>query len=346
MALTPGHLELLAPHWLWLLPALAGIALAWRALGRDRPAGPAATSLTETRLAVHHPLLGLLRKTAGVPPQGRHRLATGLVNWLILACLVLALAQPVRVGTRLPEPPQERDIVFIIDTGLSMILRDYVIAGQRIDRLNLLKGLLDEFVARLQAERLSVIIFGEAAYTLVPFTRDHALVQRMLGRLRTTLAGRFAAMGEAIALAVRQARDAPGRRRVLVLFSSANQTTGGITPAAAARLAAEAGIPLYTVAIGAATRAAEEQRPSGLIYQPVDRELLAALARQTGARSYLAGDPAALQRAIADIDQRETNTTVLPPRYILQPLYLWPLLAGLTLLSLSQLLRILRRRTA
>ena len=58
-------------------------------------------------------------------------------------------AGPVRIGARLPDPPDDRDIVFIVDVSVSMVLRDYELDGQRIDRMNLLKALLDRFTQGL-----------------------------------------------------------------------------------------------------------------------------------------------------------------------------------------------------
>ena len=63
----------------------------------------------------------------------------------VVASIAISLTEPVRIGERLPDPPQERDIVFIVDTSISMILRDYVLDGKRIDRMTLLKGVLDRF---------------------------------------------------------------------------------------------------------------------------------------------------------------------------------------------------------
>ncbi len=331
MALTPGTFGLLHPGWLWLLPALMGLALVWRRQGGRR----SEDLFAPPSLAIRHPLLARLSLPADRRPA-HDRLARALV-WPALACLILALAQPVRVGQRLPEPPPNRDVVLLVDTGVAMVLRDYLLDGRRVSRLALLKSLLDRFVQKLAGQRVAVIVFGATAATYVPLTPDTRLVRRMLARLRPTLAGRFSAIGEAVALAVREAGDAPRRRRVLVLFSDVHQPTGRIAPSAAAALAAEARLPLYTVAIGATDYAAEEHRRSGLLYHPVNRSLLSALATRTGARSYLARDGQALAAAIADIDQRERQALKGPPRYRLEPLYPWPLLAGILLLALLPL---------
>jgi Ca-activated chloride channel family protein len=330
-----NHLVFLHPAWLWLLPALLAVMLLWRVLGKH--CDTASLFATGSRQRFLHPLIHLLPAAATTRHASLwHTLLVGLVFVL----LVLSLAEPVRLGTRLPDPPRERDIVFLVDASVSMNLRDYVLNGQRIDRMSLLKAVLDRFVQQLPGERMAIVVFGDSAYTLVPLTRDHELLRRQLARIETTVAGRFNAIGDAIALGVKQAEAQPKRRRVLVLLTDADQPTGAIEPRAAAELARAAGLPLYTVAIGASGAEAAEQRNAGLIYQPVDTALLASLAQRTGARSYQAGDTHALQQAIADISRLESNVRKLPPRYVQQPLYHWPLLLALALVLLTPLLRL------
>lgn len=329
-----GSIELTHPEWLWLLALLFLATLIWRAVGIRKDASSLATGNANTHHRILHPLISLLPKSQLLHKTSPLRI---MVYGLAMTCIIISLTEPVRIGERLPDPPQERDIVFIVDTSISMILRDYVVDGARIDRMTLLKGVLDRFVQQLPGERIGIIVFGDAAYTLVPLTRDRTLLRRMLSRIQATMVGRFTNVGEAIALAVKQTRQQQEthRHRVLVLLTDVDAATGSIHPDTAAELAVEAGLPLYTVAIGATTAAADEERKTGLIYAPVDLALLKAISERTGARSYQAGDAHALEQAINDISQHETNKREQAPRYYREPLYFWPLLAGLTLLMLS-----------
>jgi Ca-activated chloride channel family protein len=203
-------------------------------------------------------------------------------------------------------------------------------------------------VRQMADDRTGLIVYGENAYTLVPLTRDQSLLRNMLKRIETTVAGRYNSVGEAIALAVKQARDqATGdseRRRLLILMTAGGYPTGKIDDFAAATLAAEAGIPLYVVAVGADSFSAEEKRTSGLIYEPADLERLEMLAGITGASAFRAGDNEALRRILQEIAKRETNQRELPARYVNRPLYQWPLLAALLLLVFAQLLALPGRR--
>ncbi|MFK5914898.1 MAG: VWA domain-containing protein [Woeseiaceae bacterium] len=258
------------------------------------------------------------------------------------------MSQPVKIGEKRPNPPQERDIVFIVDTSVSMILRDYILDGQRISRMNLLKGVLDNFIQELNGERMSIIVFGDNAYTLVPLTSDQHLLRTMLSRVQATMAGRFNAMGAAISLAVKQAisqqdqsNKANTRKRVLVLLTDADQPTGDIDPITATQLAKAHNLPLYTIAIGSTSINSEEKRQGGLLYSPVDLDLVKRISKTTGAKYFQAGDPNALDDAIAAINQHETNTREIEPLYFKEPLYFWFLIAASVLFISQQILILL-----
>jgi len=332
-----GSLQLSAPEWLWLLPAIVLISLLVRAIGRRDQSASVLSVGTSNRDHFIHPLIHLL------PRVFTHQRASSfraLIHVLLFVSLVVCLAEPVRIGAQRPDPPPERDIVFIVDTSVSMDLRDYVLNNERIDRMSMLKVVLDRFIQQLAGDRLAIIIFADNAYTLVPLTRDQALLRSMAARIQTTMAGRFNNVGEAISLAIKQTEtlQATKRHRVLVLLTDADGSTGIIKPETAAELVLDAGLPLYSVAIGASSASAEEKRITGLIYEPVDLPLLADISARTGARSYQAGDVQALEQAIADISQHESNARELAPRYYRQALYLWPLLFALGLVILLSLL--------
>ncbi len=334
-----ADIELASPAWLWLYPALLVTAYVWKKMTLGQPVVNTGIEADTASSHVFHPHTDAIA-TDRPAVAGYFSLRSGLL-WLALALLTLALAQPERVGKKLPEPLPQRDIVFIVDTSVSMTLRDYVVEGERVSRMTVVKGVLDEFVRNLKGSHLSVVVFGEYAYTYVPLTNDHNFVRTMFARMQTTMAGRFNAIGDGIALAVKNARSK--RHTVLVLLTDADRETGRITPTNAAALARQAGLPLYTIAIGAATEAAEEQRVSGLIYQPVNLDLLQDMAATTGAKSYRAGATLALKEAITDIEQREQRKVAQPPRYQREPVYMWLLIPVLLLVALTPLISIVQR---
>lgn len=342
------NLHWLNPAWLWLLP-LALILLNAERFWRWRPRNSLATTLAASPRATKDqarlPLAFLLRSLAFGPKPPRWQ---RLLYQISLVLLFLALSEPVIRGEEIPHPPPARDITFLVDASVAMGLRDYTVqtpsGEKRIDRLTLLKQQLSRMIKQLSGERMSLIVFGEHAYTLVPLTRDTNLLQQQVRRVQVTVAGRYQAIGEAIALGVQQAKQSHQatqprpNKRLLILLSPAQESTGDIDARAAAHLAHEEGIPLYTVIIGAETKAAEEQRSSGLLYDTANRSLLESLAHITGALSFTAGSEAGLQRVLDDIARRETTSLEIPPRHITTPLFFIPLGLALLLISLGQLI--------
>ena len=336
-----AHYELSQPEWLWLIPVILGINLLLKFSKSKLLIKSTPASLTDIsdKQRFLHPLINTLNIETSYL---NIKTSFGIINIFIFVTLILALAEPVKIGKKLPDSPQERDIVFIVDTSVSMILRDYILNGERIDRMSLLKGVLDSFIHKLKGERMSIIVFGDHAYTLVPLTSDESLLRRMLSRVQATMAGRFNAIGEAIALAVKQATINNNKRKsILVLLTDADQPTGSIDPINAAHLAKKAQLPLYTVAIGATTLAAEEKRQGGLLYSPVDLNLIKELSNITGAKNYQAGNPNALKNAIQAISLHETNKKKVKPQYFREPLYYWLLIIAFVLFSLKQLVHAL-----
>ena len=336
--------ELLHPEWLLLIPLFVILHLLlhiYKSKGLRRATQASLSDPLSKQQHLFHPLIQTL--TLNNPSHGSGR-SHGLIYSLMLVAFILALTHPVRIGEKLPDPPQERDIIFIVDASVSMILRDYILNGERIDRMSMLKGVLDNFISQLKGERMSIIVFGDHAYTLVPLTSDESLLRRMLLRIESTIAGRFNAMGEGIALAVKQASTQNNlknkRKTTLVLLTDADLPTGKFDPVAAAKMAKTQNLALYTIAIGSTSYAAEEIRTTGLIYAPVDLELIKTLSSITGAMSYQAGTPQALENAIQSIRKHDTNIKDIKPVYYRESLYHYLLLTVFIVFTIHQLILI------
>ena len=338
-------------HWLtsellFLLPLL-WLYLLWqrRSINQNDEPSIATMDISESNI-FRHPMAEMLAK--GNAQESKKR---KLDFWAgaIISCLIIAVAQPIFRGEKLPDPPPERDIVFLVDTSVSMQLKDYQIDGKAISRMDLLRQLLDKFASRMEGERISVIIFGEQSYKLVPLTNDQNLIRKMLQRITTSLAGRYSDIGSALLLGLQEAnnqqdalKDAGHKKRhqTFILFSDADESRGKVNVSAAAALLAENNIPLFSIAIGSNLLQQTSQTKGGL-YQPVNVELFEKLSRATKGKSYRVENSDTLERAIADISKPRQNLAIQEPKFIQIPLYFYPLLLALLLLFLRQLLTLL-----
>ena len=341
------QLHWLTPEWLFLLPLL-WLYLLWqrRSVNNNEPS-IATADLNESKI-FRHPMAELLAEETTLKLNKKK---FDIWAGLIVSALIISIAQPIFRGEKLPDPPPERDIVFLVDTSVSMQLKDYQIDGKAISRMDLLRQLLDKFASRMKGERISVIIFGEQSYKLVPLTNDQNLIRNMLQRITTSLAGRYSDIGSALLLGLQEAnkqqnalKDAGHKKRhqTFILFSDADESRGKVNVHAAAELLAEHDIPLFSIAIGSNLL---QQQPNsntaGGLYQPVNIELFENISNTTQGKSYRVENSDTLEKAIADISKLRQNLAIQEPKYIQHPLYFYPLLFGLGLLFLRQLLSLL-----
>ncbi len=345
-----AELQFLSPNWLWLLLPLWSYLIWWFKTQTKQSSHSIAEADPAAGNHFYHPFadkLCQLSEQTNQPFASRHFWKKPPFWWygLALSFLVAALSQPILIGERLPDPPPERDIVFLVDTSISMQLKDYSLAGKPIKRMDLLRNLLDDFTLKMAGEHISIIIFAEEPYLLVPLSNDQYLIRRMLSRITTTLAGRFTAVGDALLLALNEAKKQKNRHQTFILFTDADKTLGKVTPLAAAKLVAESDIPIFTIAIGSSQKDQDRQIQGGL-YQPVDLDLLKSIADISGGKSYQVNDTNAMQKALTSILEQRQNLAQTLPLYEKEFLYHYPLITGLLLLLFWQILRLLGIRYA
>ena len=323
------HLPAL-PSWrqpwaLALLP-LAGW-LAWR--GRARP------GLAGTRL-LHPDLHGALDTTPAGAGSPRSLWAAAAC-----ACWVLALAQPQWPGGwRLP-PPRGRDIVVVLDTTLSMTLRDLSWDGRPAERLAVVKQVFARFVGSSSGDRFGIVAYGAHAATLLAPTRDRQLAARMLERARPDLLGDGGCLGDALALALRQVRRHAELRPVLIVYSDDGSSRGGhVSVAQALALARSLGVRVFTVQVGGRP---SDGRPYRVPAFEAPQPDLADIARLSGGRYFYAASPGAQRRAVQAIARLAPTLQPPPRRGPPRQGFGWLVLAGALLLALGDALPPRRR---
>lgn len=348
-----AQIAITQPLWLYAIPVCL-LLLGWLLWRWPACLAPLSSLLlTLARRVYRHPeyaqLQQLQQQTLSVQPH-RYWLSRFLSYAVLLSLFFIAMSQPYRIGKRLPEPQRHRDIVFLVDTSLSMILRDYVVAGERTDRMRMLKDVLQHFVQALHGNRIGLIVFSEQPYYYLPLTNDYALLQFQLQRLQAAvLTGRSSDISRALLYSLRwiehAQEDTEAPRPVLVLITDANLPARHIDPRAAAEFIAEKQVRIHTIAIGAGSYAGEEQDRHALIYHPASFYLLENIAKAGNGKFFWARDQGSLQDALLAINQAEMRNITAEPEYLQHPLYMWPLLSALIWLSAWQLFALLRSRT-
>jgi len=282
-----------------------------------------------------------------------------LLNWRFWVAvsawilLVITAARPERIGEELDVPVSGRNLMLAVDLSGSMDQKDFELGNRTVDRLTATKAVAADFISRREGDRIGLILFGERAYLQVPLTLDRETVKILLMEAFIGLAGEKTAIGDAITLAVKRIHDqkTDAGEQVLVLLTDGANTAGEIDPMKAAELAAQVGLRVYTIGIGA-----EQLEISSIVggrrrvnpSADLDEETLTGIADLTGGRYFRATDTATLQDIYRLVDELEP---VEEPEAGFRPvksLFYWPLsgafalAALLGLLSLAQSLRLRR----
>lgn len=294
----------------------------------------------ESRRGVRVPFFALLVAATGLQPRegvvtrqrGFWRTTSLVLCWLLA---LLALMRPQWLEPPIHREKPARDLLLLVDLSGSMDTKDFTDAsGAKVDRLTAAKQVLDEFLAKRQGDRVGVVVFGNAAFALVPFTTDLKLARALLQEMQVGMAGPRTVLGDAIGLGINLFARSTAPAKTMIALTDGNDTASSVPPAEAARIAHDKGIVIHTVAIGDPTAVGEEK---------LDEAALKDVATVTGGGFYRALDRAELAGIYTKLDQieaRKVDTVSYQPR---TDLYWVPLLAMITVALLAQALMVVRR---
>lgn len=341
------------PEWLWLLlaaPAAAAVAgWCWRRRLRA-VAQWASRSLWDRLLPTHDP----------------RRLVTFCVLLMVAVLAVaLALARP-RWGTS--EQTVERqgvDVVFVLDTSLSMATRD--VAPSRIW---VAQTLIRRLSQELPGHRLALVQAEGDGVVMVPLTSDAAVIDLLLDAV---LPGSLPTPGTELAPALEDALelfpDDDGKHKVMVLFSDGEDHGDGLDKVAD-RLH-DSGVVVHAVGVGtregkplelpptaensaAGTGASGRPAPGGVEYKRDEagnvvvsrlmEDNLEKLSRKTGG-IYLRAASAGIElgRLTAAIDAMEKRSYGAEAVNTLEERFQWPLTLAILALTLQLVISPFRR---
>ncbi len=306
--------------WLWIF-LLAPLPWLVRLVLPEADSGEAAL-----KVSFLNELEGLAgRRARANLPAWRQQTPFALL-WLLL---LTAAARPAWVGEPLPLAASGRDLLLAVDVSGSMDYPDMHWEGAEVSRLTLVKHLLGDFIEGRQGDRVGLILFGSQAYLQAPLTFDRHTVRTWLDEALIGIAGKNTAVGDAIGLAVKRLRQRPAESRVLVLVTDGANNGGEIDPLTAASLAAEEGVKIYPIGIGA------DPEQGGLLgLSPgldLDEPTLRAIAERTGGQYFRARDSEELKAIESSLDQFEPVAQQPTQARPILELYCWPLAAALLL---------------
>ncbi|MCA9283761.1 MAG: VWA domain-containing protein [Phycisphaerales bacterium] len=302
--------------WLLLLLPLAGLAW-WR------------WSSVRRRAQVAHPIV-MAMEEAGTSIPARLRHLPAVLRTLAMVLLVVAIARPLKANEQSRVTVEGIAIELVLDRSISMGNDDFVVGGRPIDRLGVVKRIVEDFVVGTNGadglrgrpdDLIGLVTFAKHADSVCPPTLDQGHVVQALRQLRVanTRAEDGTAIGDGVALGVERLRELierpvdPSHRirsTVLVLLTDGENNAGDIDPATAAELAQTYGIRIYAIGAGNAFARAQRSRVSGAGGRgtPAERTLRD-MAEKTGGRFFVATNASSLVDIYKEIDRLERTET-------------------------------------
>ena len=268
-----------------------------------------------------------------------------------LALLAVALARPQKVEDKREIKSQGYDIMLAIDLSGSMLSEDYERDGERINRLQAIKPVIQAFIEQRPSDRIGVVLFSGRAYTLAPLTTDHAWLARQLERVKIGLIEDGTAIGDALGIALTRldqaARENDGRRKgaFIVLLTDGANNAGAIAPTQAAELAKARGIPIYTIGAGKDGFVPfpvfdDHGRKIGYRRIPadLDEDALRSIAQATGGSFFRAAETGTIESAFKSIDRSQKIEFQAKSYLLTNELFAWLAVPGLALLGIGAFL--------
>ena len=266
---------------------------------------------------------------------------------ITLSMVIIVLARPQTAENWEESDVEGIDIMLATDVSTSMLAMDL-----EPNRLEAAKEVAQDFIAGRKDDNIGLTIFAGESFTQCPLTIDHIALANMLSAIDCDIAAKGiiadgTAIGMGIANSVSRLKDSKAVSKVIILLTDGINNRGEITPEAAADMAKEFGIRIYTIGVGTEKKEAPYPTPYGTMNVPVeiDEKTLENIAEATGGEYFRATDKESLRQIYSEIDKLERTKLNVQQYQEYEELYqIFALFAVLSLM-LELLLRytILRR---
>jgi Ca-activated chloride channel family protein len=309
----------------WVLLALLGLPVLALLKGR---AG--------RRAAFLYSSVDLVRGLSGIT-RSRAGSVLAALRWLALALLILALARPQKGEGDAKVTASGVDIVVAFDLSSSMLSEDFTIGGKRVNRVEIAKRTLEEFVRRRSSDRIGLVAFAGRAYVASPLTLDHDFLQQNLERLRVGLIEDKTAIGSALTAALNRLREVQSKSKIVILMTDGQNNAGKVPPLTAAEAAEALGVKVYTIGVGIRGQAPYPYTdPFGrpgyqMVPVDIDDETLTKMAEKTGGKYFRADSSETLRKIYTEIDRLEKTEVEVKKYQRYKELFPWFACGGLGL---------------
>jgi Ca-activated chloride channel family protein len=232
-----------------------------------------------------------------------------IINYMIIALFILALARP-QIGEKTDDVlNQGTDIMIALDISSSMEALDF----KPINRLEAAKKIAVDFVKTRKYDRIGLVLFAGLAFTQSPLTNDINSLTNILMSVKTGMSSvDGTAIGSAIATGCNRLKDSDAKSKVMILVTDGSNNIGEIDPLTAAEIAKNCNIRIYTIGAGSPEGAYYQVMDpvKGMTFikikeQELDENTLRKIAEITGGQYFRADNTKMLKNIIDRIDSLE-----------------------------------------
>ena len=274
----------------------------------------------ESSTAVRVPFASRLQDAGGKASSHSNSHSSLISATIVWFLILLALARPQRLEKPIVRKTPTRDLLCLVDLSGSMDHTDFTnSAGDAVNRLEAVKEVLGDFLAKRGGDRVGLVVFGNSPFLQVPFTTDLGLCQQLLEETAVGMAGPRTALGDAIGLGIKLFEESDAPQKTMITLTDGNDTASQVPPVEAARVARDNDITIHSIAIGDPATVGEEK---------IDEEAMRNVATTTGGQSFLAlnrEELAGIYERLDEIETREVKTVSHQPR---RDLFFWPIAAA------------------
>ena len=158
---------------------------------------------------------------------------------------ILGISRP-QMGAILKEhKTRGAEVMVVLDVSNSMLAQDY--SPNRLERAKLA---ISRMVDKLRDDRIGLIVFAGNSFVQLPITTDYVSAKMFLSSISTeSVPIQGTAMGDAISTALRSFSAQSDKSRAIIVITDGENHEDD--PVAAARQAAELGVRVFTIGVGA-----------------------------------------------------------------------------------------------
>lgn len=244
-----------------------------------------------------------------------------LLRYLALVFLLLSLCRPQLDQSTTSIATSGVDIVLAVDISGSMRERDMRPSrNQEATRLDVVKGVLQEFIVKRKHDRLGLIAFAEKPYICSPILLNKTFITDRLNELEVLADDIQTRLVSGIALGIKLLQNLTSKSKIIIILSDGHDTVDYHPPLVLADKAKKEGIKIYTIAFGSS------------FSNDVDEKTLREIAEITGATFYRADDKESLKSIYSEINELEKSEVEMVVDALYEDLYIWPLSISILLL--------------